>query len=428
MDKIRIIGGIPLRGSVYISGAKNAALPLMTAGLLTDDTLRLTNLPHLADIATMSRLLTQHGLHFTLDGCDKAGGHRGEVILLKGNQITSLEAPYDMVRKMRASVLVLGPLLSRFGYAKVSLPGGCAIGSRPINLHLEALEKLGAEITLEEGYIEAKVNGRLKGNTIHFPFVSVGATENLLMAASLAKGTTVLENAACEPEITDLAECLVKMGAHIGGIGTSRLEIEGVEALGGTSHTVVADRIETGTYMAAAAITGGELKLLNARSDIMQSTIDVFKSAGVACEEIENGIKTWRETERLRPVSVETAPYPDFPTDMQAQLMALMTVADGVSVIDERIFENRFMHVPELCRMGAQIALKEHSATITGCPSLKGAELMATDLRASVSLVIAALAAEGETIINRVYHIDRGYERIEEKFAGCGARIERVRG
>lgn len=427
MDKIHIRGGKALKGSVRISGAKNAALPLMVASLLTKDELRLSNLPHLMDIATMANLLVQHGIELKLDGCEKTGGHSGEVMLLNGANIHNFEAPYDIVRKMRASVLVLGPLLARFGIAKVSLPGGCAIGSRPIDLHLKALEQMGATIELHDGYIEAKVNGRLQGVDIHFEKVSVGATENILMAATLAQGTTVISNAAKEPEISDLAQCLVAMGADISGIGTATLTVCGVEQLYGASHVVVADRIEAGTYMVAAAITHGHLKLKGISPDLLRSTIDKLTEAGVIISESDSALEVKVGQGGLKATDAITQAYPGFPTDMQAQFMSLMCIAEGSSVIKETIFENRFMHVPELTRMGANILVDSNNAVVRGVPQLKGAELMATDLRASVSLVLAALAAQGETIINRMYHIDRGYERIEEKLSMCGAEIVRLK-
>lgn len=428
MDKIKIKGGNKLKGSVDISGAKNAALPLMAACLLTEGELKLFNLPHLVDISTMIHLLVQHGVEFELDGTSKDGGSSGEVVLLNANNITSLEAPYSIVRKMRASVLVLGPLLARFGEAKVSLPGGCAIGTRPVDLHLKSLEAMGAKITLEEGYVYAEVDGKLKGADITFEKVSVGATENILMAATLAEGTTILRNAAKEPEVTDLANCLVKMGADIKGLGTDTLTIHGVDKLHGAEYTVISDRIEAGTYMIAAAITDGEIEISGVDISIMTSTIDILKKAGVTVDELDNGnLLVKRSGKDIIGVDVITEPYPDFATDMQAQFMALMCISDGASKIQENIFENRFMHVSELLRMGADIAIDGNTATVTGVKKLKGAELMATDLRASFSLVLAALAAEGETLISRVYHIDRGYERLEEKLLGVGADIERFR-
>ncbi len=422
MDQIRIRGGRPLEGSIRISGAKNAALPLMTASLLTGETLTLTNLPFLADITTLVQLLMQHGVHVAMRGEGAGGGH---VMELSAAAITSTEAPYDLVRKMRASVLVLGPLVARCGEARVSLPGGCAIGTRPVDLHLKGLEALGAGIELAGGYIHAKAPKGLSGGHYVFPFVSVGATENLLMAASLAKGETTLVNAAREPEVVDLANCLVAMGAKIEGIGTDTITVQGVDALGAAEHRVVPDRIETGTFAMAAAATGGALELVGARLDIVASVAEALDAAGVDIAETKNGIRVSRRN-GLRGVDVMTEPYPGFPTDMQAQVMALMSVAEGASMITETIFENRFMHVPELARMGANINVHNASAMVRGVARLTGAPVMATDLRASVSLVIAGLAAEGETVINRVYHIDRGYERIEEKLKGCGAEIERI--
>ncbi|SMH57944.1 UDP-N-acetylglucosamine 1-carboxyvinyltransferase [Azospirillum agricola] len=427
MDKIRIRGGRPLNGSITVGGAKNAALPLMTASLLSDETLTLTNLPILADINTLCNLLLQHGVAIHMAG---AGGDcAGRAVDFTARDVTNTTAPYDLVRKMRASVLVLGPLLARCGEAKVSLPGGCAIGARPVDLHIKGLEAMGADIRIEGGYIVAKAPaGGLRGAEYVFPKVSVGATENLLMAATLAKGTTILVNAAREPEVTDLAECLVKMGARITGIGTDRLVIEGVDRLHGARHMVVADRIETGTYAMAAAMTGGRLDIMNTRLDLIKAAVKALAPAGVAFEEIENGIRVSRANGELHGVDVMTEPYPGFPTDLQAQMMALMCVASGAAMITETIFENRFMHAPELTRMGARITVHGSSALVRGVERLTGAPVMATDLRASVSLVLAGLAAEGETVVNRVYHLDRGYERVEEKLAACGADIERIHG
>ncbi len=427
MDKIRIRGGRPLNGSITVGGAKNAALPLMTASLLTDETLTLTNLPILADINTLCNLLLQHGVAIHMAG---AGGDcAGRAVDFTARDVTNTTAPYDLVRKMRASVLVLGPLLARCGEAKVSLPGGCAIGARPVDLHIKGLEAMGADIRIEAGYIVAKAPaGGLRGAEYVFPKVSVGATENLLMAATLAKGTTILVNAAREPEVTDLAECLVKMGAKITGIGTDRLVIEGVDRLHGARHMVVADRIETGTYAMAAAITGGRLDIMNTRLDLIKAAVKALAPAGVAFEEIENGIRVSRANGELHGVDVMTEPFPGFPTDLQAQMMALMCTAKGAAMITETIFENRFMHAPELTRMGARITVHGSSALVRGVERLTGAPVMATDLRASVSLVLAGLAAEGETTVNRVYHLDRGYERVEEKLAACGAEIERIHG
>ncbi|MDA0782343.1 MAG: UDP-N-acetylglucosamine 1-carboxyvinyltransferase [Rickettsiales bacterium] len=426
MDKIKINGGIPLKGEVKIGGAKNAALPLMAAAMLTEGRLKLNNLPHIADISTMANLLVQHGVDMELDAVEGSAG--GGIISLCAKNIKSFEAPYDIVRKMRASVLVLGPLLARFGDAKVSLPGGCAIGTRPIDLHLQAFEKMGAKIELEEGYIKASVKGKLRGAEIHFEKVSVGATENVMMAACLADGETTIINAAQEPEVVDLAQCLVKMGAKITGIGTGTLKIEGLEKLNGAEHSVISDRIEAGSYMIAAAITNGDIRLHGVDLSIMESTIERLTAAGVLIEELsDNSVRAARKQDKLKSVDAITLPYPGFPTDMQAQFMALMCLAEGNSIINETIFENRFMHVSELTRMGADISIEGHKALVKGVTELKGAELMATDLRASVSLVLAALAAKGQTVINRVYHIDRGYERIEEKMMMLGADIERIK-
>jgi UDP-N-acetylglucosamine 1-carboxyvinyltransferase len=418
MDKIRIKGGVPLEGSIDISGAKNAALPLMAAGLLTDDRLVLSNVAKLADLETMAELLAQHGIAV------EAAGHKS---LSLGGPISNTEAPYDIVRKMRASILVLGPLLARVREARVSLPGGCAIGTRPVDLHLKGLEQMGAAIKLDGGYIDASAPHGLKGATIVFPFVSVGATENLLMAASLAEGETTLINAAREPEIGDLATCLNAMGADIQGIGTDRLVIRGAGALHGAHHPILPDRIETGTYACAAAITGGSILLRNARAADLGAVAKSLHEAGVDIEEAADGVKVSRRN-GLHGIDVMTEPYPGFPTDMQAQFMALMAVAEGASMVTETIFENRFMHVPELTRMGARINVHGASAIVRGVPRLSGAPVMATDLRASVSLVLAGLAAQGETTINRVYHLDRGYEAVEQKLAACGAVIERISG
>ncbi|MBY0332235.1 MAG: UDP-N-acetylglucosamine 1-carboxyvinyltransferase [Acetobacteraceae bacterium] len=420
MDRIRIRGGRALSGTIPISGAKNAALPLMCAALLADGPLVLENAPDLADIATMRALLAQHGL---VAEHDRAGRR----LILSGSA-TNLEAPYDIVRKMRASVLVLGPLVARFGSAKVSLPGGCAIGTRPVDLHLKGLEQMGATIALDSGYIEATApRGGLRGATIIFPQVSVGATENLLMAACLAEGTTELVNAAQEPEIGDLAMCLMRMGARIEGIGTAKLTIEGVRSLGPATHPVIPDRIEAGTFACAAAITGGTVLLEGARLTDLGAVARVLRDAGVDVAERNDGLMVSR-LNGLHGTDVMTEPFPGFATDMQAQFMALMCVADGASMITETIFENRFMHVPELSRMGARIKYHGQSAIVRGVPRLSGAPVMATDLRASVSLVLAGLAAGGETIVNRVYHLDRGYEAVERKLAAVGADIERVAG
>jgi len=418
MDRIRIRGNRPLSGRIAIGGAKNAALPLMTAGMLTDDRLVLENVPQLADIATMGSLLSQHGIAVERATQD------GRVLSL-GGPISNTEAPYDIVRKMRASILVLGPLLARCGEARVSLPGGCAIGTRPVDLHLKGLEQMGAVIRLEGGYIHAEVTGKLRGAVIVLPFASVGATENLLMAACLADGQTVLSNVAREPEIADLAHCLVAMGARITGIGTDRLVVEGVASLHGARHSIIPDRIETGTYACAAAITGGEVLLAGARLDHLGAVARTLRETGVDLTEEPDGLRV-RRMNGLHGVDVMTEPYPGFPTDMQAQFMVLMSVAQGAAMVTETIFENRFMHVPELNRMGARINVHGASAIVRGVASLSGAPVMATDLRASVSLVLAGLAASGETVVNRVYHLDRGYEAVEEKLAACGADIERL--
>jgi UDP-N-acetylglucosamine 1-carboxyvinyltransferase len=429
MDKIRIIGGTPLKGSIVIGGAKNAALALMPACLLTDETLNLANLPHLADITTMANLLAQHGVEMVLNGQAPNGGHTGRVLEMNAKSITNTTAPYDLVRKMRASVLVLGPLLARCGEAKVSLPGGCAIGTRPVDLHLKALEQMGANIDVEGGYIVATVPGRrLQGAHIIFPQVTVGGCENVLMAAALADGETIIANAAREPEVCDLAHCLVAMGAKIEGIGSGTLRIEGVERLHGADYTVLPDRIETGTYAVAAAITRGKVELIGARRDLMESVEKVLVECGAKISDSENGVLVDADGATLTGVDIMTEPYPGFPTDMQAQLMALLATADGASMVTETIFENRFMHVPELTRMGARVNVHGASAIIRGVPRLSGAPVMATDLRASSSLVLAGLAAGGETIVNRVYHLDRGYERMEAKLAACGADIERIAG
>ncbi len=426
MDRIRIRGGRPLHGQVRISGSKNAALPLMAAALLTEETLRLTNLPHLADIATLANVLRQHGVELRING-EAEGGSGGSVLELTAARIINARAEYELVRKMRASVLVLGPLLARQGYAEVSLPGGCAIGTRPVDLHLKALETLGARIELEEGYIKAEAPNGLKGAEVVFPKVSVGATENLLMAAALAAGETRLVNAAREPEIGDLAACLTKMGAAITGVGTDTLTIQGVARLHGAEHAVIPDRIETGTYAMAAAITDGELELVGADVGQLRAAMEKLTEAGLRVVESNRGITVSRSNGRLRGIDVSTDPYPGFPTDLQAQFMALMATADGASMVTETIFENRFMHVPELHRMGANITIDGSTALVRGRERLVGAPVMASDLRASAGLVLAGLAAEGETVVNRVYHLDRGYEHMEEKLAVCGADIERVR-
>ena len=415
MDRIRIRGGRPLHGEIAIRGAKNAALPLMAAGLLTDEQLVLSNVPGLADIATMAQLVAQHGPSVTPQ----------DRTLSIGGAITNTEAPYDIVRKMRASILVLGPLLARMREARVSLPGGCAIGTRPVDLHLKGLEQMGAVVVLEGGYVNATAPGGLHGATIVMPFVSVGATENLLMAASLARGQTIIANAAREPEIGDLAACLNAMGARITGIGSDRLVVEGVEQLHGAHHPIIPDRIEAGTYACAAAITGGEVLLRGGQIDHLQAVARTLQEAGVDVTQEVAGLRV-RRRNGLHGADAMTEPYPGFPTDMQAQFMALMCVAEGAAMVTETIFENRFMHVPELSRMGARVNVHGASAIIRGVGGLSGAPVMATDLRASVSLVLAGLAARGETIVNRVYHLDRGYEALEAKLAACGADIERM--
>ncbi len=418
MDRIRIVGGRPLKGTIPISGAKNAALPLMAACLLTDKPLTLTNLPALADIKTLTSLLEQHGAKIT------QGDH---TITMHAAEIPNTVAPYDIVRRMRASVLVLGPLLARFGNAVVSMPGGCAIGTRPIDLHLGALEKMGAKIHIGRGYIHAEAPKGLKGAHIKFDKVSVGATENVLMAAALAKGETVMENAAREPEVSDLAKCLVAMGAKIEGIGTDRLVVKGVPRLEGATHKVVADRIEAGTYAMAAAMTHGDITLEGADAGHLASLSEVLRKTGSEVEETAAGLRI-KANGAISGADVMTEPFPGFPTDLQAQYMALMSVSDGAAMITETIFENRYMHVPELARMGANITIHGSSALVRGVEKLFGAEVMATDLRASSSLVLAGLVAEGETIINRIYHLDRGYENLEKKLAACGAEIERLGG
>jgi UDP-N-acetylglucosamine 1-carboxyvinyltransferase len=427
MDKIRIQGGRQLRGTIPISGAKNAALPLMAAALLTDETLTLSNLPHLADIASLATLLAQHGVAISMEGAAVNGGQSGRVLSLTARDITSTTAPYELVRKMRASVLVLGPLVARYGKARVSLPGGCAIGTRPVDLHIKGLVQLGAHIDLSEGYMEASAPEGLTGARVVFPQVSVGATENLLMAATLAKGETQLVNAAREPEIGDLAACLIAMGAQISGVGTDTLTIIGVDRLHGAQHSIIPDRIETGTYAIAAAITRGDIELVNTRLDLLPGVAQLLTDTGVGLVETERGFRVTPPNHPITGVDVMTEPFPGFPTDLQAQVMALMSVASGAAMITETIFENRFMHVPELCRMGANINVHGASAMVRGVPSLTGAPVMATDLRASVSLVLAGLAAQGETVVQRIYHLDRGYEQLENKLAACGAEIERVR-
>ena len=420
MDSILVRGNGALSGAIPIAGAKNACLTLMPATLLSDEPLTLTNAPRLSDIATMTQLLQSLG-------AEVASLQDGLVLALSSHSITNFKADYDIVRKMRASILVLGPMLARYGHAVVSLPGGCAIGARPVDLHLKALEAMGATLDLRDGYVHAKApGGRLKGAVVDFPFVSVGATENALMAATLAKGTTVLKNAAKEPEIVDLARCLKKMGAKIDGEGTSTITIEGSDSLHGATHPVVTDRIELGTYMLVPAICGGEVECVGGTLDLVGAFAEKLDAAGVSVTQTNRGLKVSRKNGRVRAVDVMTEPFPGFPTDLQAQMMALLCTAEGTSVLEEKIFENRFMHAPELIRMGAKIDVHGGTATVTGVEKLKGAPVMATDLRASVSLILAGLAAEGETVVSRVYHLDRGYERVEEKLRACGAHIERI--
>jgi UDP-N-acetylglucosamine 1-carboxyvinyltransferase len=424
MDRIHIRGGRRLAGAIPISGAKNAALKLMAASLLTAEPLVLANVPRLADVRAMADLLMSFGVGIQLTLSPRLG--EGDTVRLDAGEITSVFASYDMVRKMRASFQVLAPLLARMGKARVSLPGGCAIGARPVELHLAALEQMGAAVTLEDGYVVAKAAAGLKGAEIAFPFVSVGATETAMMAATLARGTTRIVNAAREPEIADLGHCLIAMGAKISGLGSSDIVVEGVPALHGAEHRVMADRIEAGTYAIAAAIAGGAVELLGAGHETIASLLNLLSRSGAAVETTASGLKVRMNGGRPRPADITTAPYPGFPTDLQAQVMALMAVADGTSVIREKIFENRFMHVPELARMGAQIRIDGDIATVRGVEKLKGAPVMATDLRASVSLVLAGLAAEGETSVGRVYHLDRGFDRLEEKLSQVGADIARV--
>jgi len=429
MDKIRVVGGAELNGTIPISGAKNAALPLMIASLLTDETLTLDNVPRLADVALLKRILSNHGVDQSVDG-KRLGqnGLAGETLHLKAGNIVDTTAPYELVSKMRASFWVIGPLIARMREAKVSLPGGCAIGTRPVDFFIQALRDLGADIDIDAGYVIARAPKGLVGNRVVFPKVTVGATHVTMMAAALAKGETVIENAAREPEIVDLAACLVKMGARISGAGTSTIHIDGVERLHGARHAVVADRIEAGTYAMAVAMTGGDVLLEGATEDILGTPIQVLTDVGAEITPTNVGIRVRRNGAGISAVDVTTEPFPGFPTDLQAQLMALVSRARGTSHIRETIFENRFMHVQELARLGADIHLDGQVATITGVDRLKGAQVMATDLRASVSLVIAGLAAEGETFINRVYHLDRGFERIEDKLGACGAVIERISG
>ncbi len=421
MDSILVTGGASLSGQIPIAGAKNACLALMPATLLSEEPLTLTNAPRLSDIKTMTTLLQSLGSEVSVMG-------QGKVLVMSSQGATQTHADYDIVRKMRASNLVLGPLLARHHHAEVSLPGGCAIGARPMDIHIDALTCMGAEIELRDGYLHAKAPGGLKGAVVPLRFASVGATENVLMAATLAKGTTVIENAAREPEIVDLATCLRRMGAQIEGDGTARIEVQGVDALGGATHPVVTDRIELGTYMLAPVFTGGEVECLGGRIELLSAFCEKLDAAGIGITETAQGLKVSLKGDRPRAVDVVTEPFPGFPTDLQAQMMAMLCLAEGTSVLEEKIFENRFMHAPELMRMGADIEVQGGHATVRGVTRLKGAPVMATDLRASVSLILAGLAAEGQTQVNRVYHLDRGYEHVEEKLRAVGAKIERVPG
>jgi UDP-N-acetylglucosamine 1-carboxyvinyltransferase len=429
MDRIRIVGGKPLHGTIPISGAKNAALPLMIASLLTDELLILENVPRLADVTLLQRILGNHGVDVTMSGKRPGdSAYQGQTLQISAKRIVDTTAPYELVSRMRASFWVIAPLVARMGEARISMPGGCAIGTRPVDLLLMALARLGVSIEIEAGYVVARAPLGLRGGEIAFPKVTVGGTHVAMMAASLANGTTVIENAACEPEVGDVAACLVKMGAKISGAGTPRIEVEGVPRLSGARHTVLPDRIETGTYAMAVAMAGGDVLLEGARPELLQAAFDVIAQAGAAVAATNSGVRVTRNGSGLAPVEIATAPFPGFPTDLQAQLMALMTCAQGTSRITETIFENRFMHVQELARLGANIQLDGDTATIEGVERLKGAPVMATDLRASVSLVIGALAAEGETMVNRVYHLDRGFERLEDKLSRCGAEVERLSG
>lgn len=427
MDRIRITGGNALNGTLPISGAKNAALPLMIASLLTDDTLTLDNVPHLADVESLIRILGNHGVDYSVNG-RRENQQKGysRTIHFTARSIVDTLAPYELVSKMRASFWVIGPLLARMGEARVSLPGGCAIGTRPVDLFIDGLRALGAEIEIEQGYVNAKAKNGLIGNRYVFPKVSVGATHVLMMAASLAKGETVLENAAREPEIVNLADCLNAMGAKISGAGTDTIRIDGVTSLSGARHRVIPDRIETGTYAMAVAMTGGDVMLEGAQADLLESALGILEQTGAEITRANTGIRVRRNGSGINPVDITTQPFPGFPTDLQAQFMGLMTMAKGRSHITETIFENRFMHVQELARLGAKISLSGQTAVVDGVSQLRGAPVMATDLRASVSLVIAALAAEGQTEVNRVYHLDRGFERLEEKLSACGAAVERI--
>ncbi|NKI58328.1 UDP-N-acetylglucosamine 1-carboxyvinyltransferase [Labrenzia sp. PO1] len=427
MDSIKVVGGAELNGVIPISGAKNAALPLMIASLLTDETLTLSNVPRLRDVAQLMQILSNHGVDYSVNG--KRSGQddlAGQTLNLTAREIVDTTAPYELVSKMRASFWVIGPLVARSHEARVSLPGGCAIGTRPVDFFIDGLAALGAEIEIDGGYVIVKAPGGLKGARVEFPKVSVGATHTIMMAATLASGETEIVNAAREPEVVDLAKCLKAMGAKIEGEGTSTIRIQGVPRLHGAHHAVVPDRIETGTYAMAVAMTGGEVLLQGARSDLLETALETLRQTGADITQTADGIKVYRNGNGIQPVDITTEPFPGFPTDLQAQFMALMTKAGGTSRITETIFENRFMHVQELARLGAQIHVDGRTAMIEGVSTLRGAPVMATDLRASVSLVIAGLAAEGETTVSRVYHLDRGFERLEDKLTRCGAKIERI--
>lgn len=427
MDRIRITGGQKLSGIIPISGAKNAALPLMIASLLTPETLTLENMPRLADVRQLNRILSNHGVDHAVDGKRPGDApHTGETVHFSARNIVDTTAPYELVSKMRASFWVLAPLLARMGEAKVSLPGGCAIGTRPVDFLLLALERLGTQIKIENGYVIASAAKGLVGGVIDFPKITVGGTHTALMASVMARGDTMILNAACEPEVVDLANCLIAMGARIRGAGTPVIEVEGVTSLHGARHAVLPDRIETGTYAMAVAMAGGDVLLEGARADLLESALEMIAESGSDISIEDNGVRIRSHGGDIEPVDVSTDPFPGFPTDLQAQFMALMTRANGVSHITETIFENRFMHVQELARLGAKIRLDGDTAIIEGQPHLTGAPVMATDLRASVSLVIAGLAAKGDTTVHRVYHLDRGFERLEEKLGACGAQIERV--
>lgn len=429
MDSIKVTGGAQLNGVIPISGAKNAALPLMIASLLTDETLTLSNVPRLRDVAQLMQILSNHGVDYSVNG--KRSGQddlAGQTLNLTAREIVDTTAPYELVSKMRASFWVVGPLVARMHEARVSLPGGCAIGTRPVDFFIQGLEALGADIEIDGGYVVVKAPGGLRGGRVEFPRVSVGATHTIMMAATLAKGETEIVNAAREPEVADLAKCLKAMGARIEGEGTSTIRIQGVPRLHGAHHAVVADRIETGTYAMAVAMTGGDVLLQGARTELLDTALETLRQTGAEITDTDDGIKVYRNGNGIQPVDVTTEPFPGFPTDLQAQFMALMTKAGGTSQITETIFENRFMHVQELARLGAQISIDGRTATVEGVSTLRGAPVMATDLRASVSLVIAGLAAEGETTVSRVYHLDRGFERLEDKLTRCGAKIERISG